>query len=1004
MALVTSISGEPNRLSLAISELKQYYGDIGRSDISKIVITDTTETTTSITDEFGEVSQETTTVTTNRVLDPKSIDDLIFVLLDNTEGAYFTWDLLTDDQLLQYFQITGDSSDFENTHKVVKVLYEPSGAIKDKEYVISDGFSGYVDDESEGMSIADMVNPRSTDPDNSGVVNHDFAVNNRIAPDRYTGPGLTAFVFPHHSISPSTRSTAAISMYMNSIPTLERSRCVPYINIQFVSVVDNELGKRTSQLSTLRFLGMNQKDNEFDKIGLRAALPSNVIESLENDDVGTVNKSVSASGMELFTSPQTLVNMDINSSGFSGPAGNVLNKLAPLMTLESVTFDIVGLGQDLFAYKTGLLTFTLHDRSRMADIAPIIAADLFSSTYLVMEYGWSHPDGGYNSDNVYGSFLNSLRSRGAFNIISTNFSIADDGQVRFTLKFVSRGAGEVLSYPIATGPVMPIGQIKEVFKRYVANRLEGDQDKEKISPEVRQKLRIATSSASSSSTVVYRDLFNKIQEQLKSQSVDSVASLSDINELIKELIGDSESGDGTLNSKSKASLVQTLREKLEGLTSTKDPFLSDPPSYYHTIEESVPEFPVSLGKVLMAFVGYPLAGTGKFDEVQMMFYKFNDQSIALRNYESIANFIIDSDELSRLVMTYAEKFPAIGISSFMTRIVDNIVTRLDNPNYGLQDLKKKAAKIQDDNEKSDEAKQNDLNEVSIEITERIKEIYKGSGGGSTDIKIPKIRLSLECVPAYVKNVDTDRFEIDNSKNILRVHVFDAAATPYADELLLLKAINNSDIASTVPQEQGESTESDNSSGNTSRSGTLDQAVEDGTVKKSVKEGSGGLAYIIPNAPTKSIKELIKQVVPSITFGSMFTSVAKIGMQSSTSGHVNNVLLLNATNTKNEDHNVPGRTIETEDVIVIPSNADITTLGCPLFEYGQHFFVDMGTGTTADNMYYVTKISHTITPGEFNTNIGLTFSASGTISAFRNTLEATQKKMEEKEKEESSSVQ
>ena len=107
----------------------------------------------------------------------------------------------------------------------------------------------------------------------------------------------------------------------------------------------------------------------------------------------------------------------------------------------------------------------LHDRSRMSDIAPIIAADLFSSTYLIMEYGWSHPDGGYYTDNAYGAFLNSLRSRGAFNIVSTNFSIDDDGQVRFTLKFLSRGSSEIKAYPIATGPVMPLGQIKEVFKR-----------------------------------------------------------------------------------------------------------------------------------------------------------------------------------------------------------------------------------------------------------------------------------------------------------------------------------------------------------------------------------------------------------------------------------------------------------------------------------------------------------------------------------------------------------
>ena len=78
---------------------------------------------------------------------------------------------------------------------------------------------------------------------------------------------------------------------------------------------------------------------------------------------------------------------------------------------------------------------------------------------------------------------------------------------------------------------------------------------------------------------------------------------------------------------------------------------------------------------------------------------------------------------------------------------------------------------------------------------------------------------------------------------------------------------------------------------------------------------------------------------------------------------------------------------------------MSMLGCPLFEYGQHFFVDMGTGTTADNMYYVTKISHSIKPGEFNTNVGLSFSASGTISSFRSILEASQASIDKETNEE-----
>jgi hypothetical protein len=46
------------------------------------------------------------------------------------------------------------------------------------------------------------------------------------------------------------------------------------------------------------------------------------------------------------------------------------------------------------------------------------------------------------------------------------------------------------------------------------------------------------------------------------------------------------------------------------------------------------------------------------------------------------------------------------------------------------------------------------------------------------------------------------------------------------------------------------------------------------------------------------------------------------------------------------------------------------LGCPLLQFGQSFYVDFGTGTSADNIYTVTSFSHKITPGDFSTSAKL----------------------------------
>ena len=68
------------------------------------------------------------------------------------------------------------------------------------------------------------------------------------------------------------------------------------------------------------------------------------------------------------------------------------------------------------------------------------------------------------------------------------------------------------------------------------------------------------------------------------------------------------------------------------------------------------------------------------------------------------------------------------------------------------------------------------------------------------------------------------------------------------------------------------------------------------------------------------------------------------------------------------------------------------LGCPIIEYGQQFFLDLNTGTTADNLYTVTNISHALSSGKFETSFNLTFVSNGTVNTFRNTLSSVLPKL------------
>jgi hypothetical protein len=69
---------------------------------------------------------------------------------------------------------------------------------------------------------------------------------------------------------------------------------------------------------------------------------------------------------------------------------------------------------------------------------------------------------------------------------------------------------------------------------------------------------------------------------------------------------------------------------------------------------------------------------------------------------------------------------------------------------------------------------------------------------------------------------------------------------------------------------------------------------------------------------------------------------------------------------------------------------------------QQFFVDLGTGTTIDNLYNVVGLTHTIAPGNFTTEIKFGFYDSygkyEGASSFSKSIIATMKKLSKESQE------
>ena len=65
--------------------------------------------------------------------------------------------------------------------------------------------------------------------------------------------------------------------------------------------------------------------------------------------------------------------------------------------------------------------------------------------------------------------------------------------------------------------------------------------------------------------------------------------------------------------------------------------------------------------------------------------------------------------------------------------------------------------------------------------------------------------------------------------------------------------------------------------------------------------------------------------------------------------------------------------------VIPAQLTMTSMGCCLATMAQVFFIDFNTGTSIDNLYICTGLTHTLTPGKFET--GWTFGFSDAYGVF-----------------------
>jgi len=129
-----------------------------------------------------------------------------------------------------------------------------------------------------------------------------------------------------------------------------------------------------------------------------------------------------------------------------------------------------------------------------------------------------------------------------------------------------------------------------------------------------------------------------------------------------------------------------------------------------------------------------------------------------------------------------------------------------------------------------------------------------------------------------------------------------------------------------------------------------------------------------------IRANLRKLAPTLEIGTNGTLIKSATVASKTDDLMAAANLVNIMKPKSggstNGTDPPGTGIEGPGGLplrTIPASLSMSTVGCPAARCYQQYFVDLGTGTSLDNLYTCTQITHKIDPGKFETSMTFAFS-------------------------------
>lgn len=998
------------KLGMVVEALGRYYSVVSKEKFMSVLAFGGEEPV----GNFGKVSLNPT---------PEH-ERLIQTFTDATEGGVI---MAKNFEALKSLMDGLEGPDKEDAKNLIQGVYRYIGEAETFETIWPDWKTV-----CSSISVSDMCDLKpGSDGSKDGVINGAFS-----SPTKFT-PNLCAIEVFNPKLVPAARDTGAAGLFMNALPSMELSRCQPYLDITVVSPAPGlSDDNRVQSIGLMQHLvGQSQVTSDAD-IAIASAVNEAAIQGQleKHDSESAANRAagkdlpeipgLSTAGMEMFTTPQSLVPVLGRGSGatmetygdfdafqdIKGDDGKpisaggrrgapIIDPFRPLMSIDDFSIG-VSPSRGMMSHKTAELSLTLHDRSRLSEVGEFVKPDLYGKSELMITYGWSHPDDSADlaagkpgaspklMGNFYGSFLNAMKVTEKYMIVNSSFSFDDVGQVKIKLKLSMKGASNIDTNTIAQGEdielaVQGIKDMMEVVKKIKkkilteAKSMGDDSAKDMFGESF-------FSAASSTSRAMTMD--EESQKALKKFISANRGASGDVGTLagsLENMFGSD--GTGGAVSKLQETIAGTIGKKMEALAgmrvNNKDPFAKTVAGHggstkFVDMSKDSSKY-ISYGAMLMYMVGKPLAATRRFDEIQFIFYPINDKASYLKDCTT-AQIPINILDFGVKFEEYTKTDVNLPLGRFMGFIGKEFIHNQASEAYGM------AALYEADDEGKKSVKK-DLKENPSKLNDEKKQRLEDAYGAGEDIvfKMPRIRFHIEAVPGKVTGHPEGK-----RATILRIHVYDAVCTPHTalGKLMTASRSNSLGLMTTSASKAAKSKKAAPDSDDAEMAVThakafyeeLKAALDYGLLE-AVPSLSGDPSDFDPEKQPETyfrvkggfpaLKNFMQTTMPTIIYGSTNSAVLSADVSSMNNPQLASINMMRGgmgggtTAQGTRDSGVPLQTA--------PVSLSLTTFGCPVVNYGQSFFIDFGTGTTIDNVYVVSGIDHSISQGKFETKLKMT---------------------------------